>query len=114
MDLNLNKLRQLAENATPGPWQANPFQYEVHTGSMLTSYRIDTAWDHGQLKGPAPVFAPGISMRPHPVQPDELAVQEVLYVRPEDAAYIAAISPDVVLALIEEINRLQDRGSAWP
>lgn len=107
-DIDIVTLRKLATNATPGPWRATLFEYEVHGSHKLSSYRLDTTWHHGQLKGPAPVLAPALSIRPHPAKPAELAIQDVLAIHPDDATYMAAASPDVVLCLLQHIAFLED------
>ena len=82
----LNQLRALAQAATPGPW------------------RVEARGDAEQ--GVARVN--NLEVAP----PDSVELAHCA----TDAAYIAAVSPDVVLALLSEVDRLRLRlreSAAW-
>lgn len=83
----MTTLRTLAEAATPGPWQT------YLDGHVLQAYETpDEAW--AVLDGPA------VS---RPFNADVFGGNHV-----NDARYIAAASPDVVLALIDELENVLD------
>ncbi len=73
-------LREKAEAATPGPWKADGWQHESYDGNYF-------------------------------VRGDGVATEEVAHCEgsgryEENAAYIAAASPDVVLALLDQLAAL--------
>lgn len=96
MNVDLNLLKKLITNATPGPWA-----YEAHgdTGQ----YGVGVICD----KNDKPIS--GYSENYDLTIIDAIAVEVN---SAENASYIAAVSPDVVLALITEIERLK-RLCAW-
>ncbi len=71
--MNLDKLKELAEKATPGPWEINE-KYEQVWSPSTGNYISACDMEH--------------------------------YSKSADAEYIAAVSPDVVIGLIEEIKNL--------
>lgn len=73
--MNLSELRKLAEEATPGPWEA-----QSPTGGRRLDWYIDT---HYNQDGPEPVWA------------DDYPVSE------DDARFIAALDPQTVLRLLD-------------
>ena len=79
-DDDIKRLRRLAEQATPGPWRVNMKGHSYHEVARVNDLEI----------------AP-----PNSVDLSHWTV---------DAAYIAAASPDVVLALLDEIERLRRDG----
>ena len=85
--LDLTRLRQLAEGATPGPWEWEPWEGSGN-GDLLGPPRID---DYGT--GPQEYR-------------DKIIVTDCGQYPPEDndRAFIASVSPDVVLALIERLE----------
>lgn len=74
------KLRELTTKATPGPWTVGP-------------YYLSEGQGHG-------VVVHDVCHADSDARPAERCV-------PEDAAFIAAASPDVVLSLLNEIDRLR-------
>lgn len=83
-----DKLRTLAQQATPGPWHAGtaqdgdecgPLPYSYVTGEVLAEYPGD-GWNDG----------PGL--------------EAMFETTPEDAQYIAAVHPQAVLAILDELN----------
>lgn len=78
----IRKLRELAEKATPGPWSTQ----DPHPGDDDWPRVMAIAATAGRQK----IYAPAGSSYPH-----------------ADRQYIAATSPDVVIALLDEIERLQ-------
>ncbi len=76
-DDDIKRLKRLAEQATPGPWRVNMKGHSYHEVARVNDLEI----------------AP-----PNSVDLSHWTV---------DAAYIAAASPDVVLALLDEIERLR-------
>ena len=73
----IKRLRALAEVATPGPW------------------RLEGDGDLILMGGNGELLMDGVSYYPTALS------------RPEDWHYVAAVSPDVVLALLDEIERLR-------
>ena len=74
----LEELRRIAEAATPGPWEWNKY---LHLFS-----------------------ATGKPVITKPFSPDNPDVVEAM---PEDLDYIERFNPETVLALLDEIERLQ-------
>lgn len=80
----LSHLKTLAQAATPGPWTAENTPYDGFTDPVISSgevYVAQTVYDMQSWSSRHDVDA--------------------------DTAYIAAASPDVVLALIARIEELQ-------
>lgn len=103
-------LRTLAEAATPGPWQVDitrhpysmvrldgSFAEGEHVERWIQTVRIDP-----QAKAPYPIVVRSAGIA-HPGEPPITMV----HIRPEDADYLAAVSPEVVLALLDEIDALR-------
>lgn len=91
-DINYAHLRELAEAATPGPWVADP----------------SSAWDTDDFGGYQMQAAVRVKDSGSITWDDHGG--EVF--KPDDATYIAAVDPQTVLALLDEIERL--RGRAFP
>lgn len=87
MSVDYTKLRTLAEDATPGPWKADGWQREAYNGNYF-------------------VRGDGVTTEQVADCGDGSTRWE------ENASYIAAASPDVVLALLDEIERLRERADA--
>jgi len=85
MTVDLDKLERLAKTATPGPWDSWPW-------GVADTDEVDTCF-FGQRGEPARAAIGEC----YP----ELGQGE------NDAQYIAAVSPDVVLELIERIRELE-------
>jgi hypothetical protein len=77
-------LRRLAEAATPGPWE-------------IEREELDTSFSDEEQEQAFPVRVGPFNLAPEGglVDPDEAAQLE------RDAAYLAALSPEVVLALLD-------------
>ena len=103
-------LRALAEAATPGPWQVDitrhpysmvrldgSFAEGEHVERWIQTVRIDP-----QAKAPYPIVVRSAGIA-HPGEPPITMV----HIRPEDADYLAAVSPEVVLALLDTIDSLR-------
>ena len=103
-------LRALAEAATPGPWQVDitrhpysmvrldgSFAEGEHVERWIQTVRIDP-----QAKAPYPIVVRSAGIA-HPGEPPITMV----HIRPEDADYLAAVSPEVVLALLDTIDALR-------
>lgn len=103
-------LRTLAEAATPGPWQVDitrhpysmvrldgSFAEGEHVERWIQTVRIDP-----QAKAPYPIVVRSAGIA-HPGEPPITMV----HIRPEDADYLAAVSPEVVLALLDTIDALR-------
>lgn len=78
------RLRALAEKATPGPW---------------TAYCRDVGWRKGTPWSPDRFLQWDLE---GPPQPDGRGQ----FYEP-DARYIAAASPDAILAILDELDRLE-------
>ena len=103
-------LRTLAEAATPGPWQVDitrhpysmvrldgSFAEGEHVERWIQTVRIDP-----QAKAPHPIVVRSVGIA-HPGEP----AITMVHIRPEDADYLAAVSPEVVLALLDTIDALR-------
>jgi len=101
-------LRTLAGAATPGPWQVvtyrTPFSITRHDGTTCSGEHVGrdiaTVQHHPQSHAPYPIVTLGIGVT------QETPVHFV-FIRPEDADYLAAVSPEVVLALLDTIDALR-------
>ena len=83
-ELDLTKLREIAEAATPGPWE-----------SVVSTYSSE----YGDYKG---ARIPGVAEE---ISDYYIGTVPPLYV--DDAAHIAAFDPPTALLLIDEIERLR-------
>ena len=103
-------LRTLAEAATPGPWQVDitrhpysmvrldgSFAEGEHVERWIQTVRIDP-----QAKAPHPIVVRSVGIA-HPGEP----AITMVHIRPEDADYLAAVSPEVVLGLLDTIDSLR-------
>ena len=84
-DLDLTKLREIAEAATPGEWE-----------SVVSTYSSE----FGDYKG---AWIPGVA--------EEISDYYIGTVPPlhvNDATHIATFDPPTVLALIDEVERLRE------
>ena len=110
IDTSPAALRALAEAATPGPWQVDitrhpysmvrldgSFAEGEHVERWIQTVRIDP-----QAKAPYPIVVRSAGIA-HPGEPPITMV----HIRPEDADYLAAVSPEVVLALLDTIDSLR-------
>ena len=77
-NLDLTQLREVAEEATPGPWEAKPYLYGVQDGRI----RVTSPSDDNEYN----------------------LVETVL---PENAAHIATFDPPTVLALIDRVEKAE-------
>lgn len=108
IDTSPAALRALAEAATPGPWQVvtyrTPFSITRHDGTTCSGEHVGrdiaTVRHHPQSHAPYPIVTLGIGVT------QETPVHFV-FIRPEDADYLAAVSPEVVLALLDTIDALR-------
>lgn len=75
--MDLDRLRELTGAATPGPWEAYSSEVTMNDRSQ---------WRIGDRNRPAIFFAT---------------------MRASDAAYIAACSPDVVLGLLDRLDKAE-------
>ena len=103
-------LRTLAEAATPGPWQVDitrhPYSMVRLDGSFADGEHVErwiqTVRIDPQAKAPYPIMVRSAGIA-HPGEPPITMV----HIRPEDADYLAAVSPEVVLALLDTIDSLR-------
>ena len=87
-DLDLTKLREIAEAATPGPWGV----YDANEG----------------MSPPRPYWSVANNEFHNPTNLDALAIDiSVDYGDKADADHIATFDPPTVLALIDEVERLR-------
>jgi hypothetical protein len=90
---DITRLRTLAQAATPGPWRTG-FMLSFGFGWYEDKNFVTSADGSMQIAGTGAEDDGGID-------------------RPADAAYIAAASPDVVLALLEERDALLASAPKW-
>ena len=137
MNIDTKKLRELAETATPGPWQwyGNTKQYEVYLATTHSGRRFVMDFVRWGMGGAQPRFqvtidgeATGggvmrslVDLAGGDARAKEKALGlpvlgplfEVDYRRQfvgighPDAAWIAAADPQTVLALLDEVDRLR-------
>jgi hypothetical protein len=108
--VDVAELRRLAGEATPGPWTADLDVYEGADGPESAGYF--TAGVCNNAKGSEPYL---LFLSETTILNDgtNVTYEQAKATREyTDAAYIAAVSPDVILALldrIEELERLASR-----
>ncbi len=112
----LREVAARAEAATPGPWQVEWWvwrdgqQRVCHRGDgllMRCARGIHTAWEHGQLRGPAPVVT-----TVHGIDPtDDLLAYHSAVIDEPDAAFIAHARTDIprLLATIAALQSENER-----
>lgn len=84
-EIDLSKLRKIAEAATPGPWEAERFFWKRAVADNRYWLGID---GKGEVSGYIALID------------DDSAT--------EDAAHIATFDPPTVIALIDELERLRE------
>jgi hypothetical protein len=84
---DLDVLEKLAKAATPGPWKS----WFAH-------------WGQADISAPRPHWSRKTAERTINGIPQESVTP---YIKPEDANFIAAANPDVVLGLIALVRKLQ-------
>lgn len=90
-------LAALAKKATPGPWLSCECEKLLRTGDAYSADGYSTEFSGFEV----------IGQDDEVVHSPDDGIQ-----KPEDAAYIAAASPDVILALIAERDALLERAEA--
>lgn len=93
----LEEIRSKAEKATPGPWYAGETKEAEKVYKYSSGNRVYTRGRKGFYAGRIEVWTGGAPEN-YPENWEEAR---------NDAAYIAAVPPDVVLAMIEKISDLE-------
>ncbi len=108
-DEQIAEIKAGLAGVTPGPWQtvetAKPYHVLQSSGDLKgnhTERRIFTTWLHPQFKDWVAVVksASGLSFpnqRPH----------HFVSIRPEDAAHIARLDPQIVAAILERLEKAE-------
>lgn len=96
--MSLNKLRELAQAATPGPWT---LEYDSDSGEYGQNYG---RWPYA-LNGPKSTHQ---WITPEFIEQHSHHVTEFADMTDEDAEFIAAANPATVLALLDKIALLQE------
>ena len=115
--IRLATIRRRLRAATSGPWRASKERQPLNDLGHKTfpegvgpegnekdhheSWRIDTTWEHGQLRGPYPVVTTSYS----PYFEPNIAIS----IRDEDVDLIAN-APEDIFFLLELVERLQTEG----
>lgn len=115
IDTSLAALRALAEAATRGPWRVEvnrmPYSFVGQDGTPHVGEHIErhivTVRDHPQSKAPDRIVTRSIGVG----YLDEPPISMV-YIRSEDADYLAAVSPEVVLGLLDAIAAEKEAAQA--
>lgn len=115
-DIDVNKLKALAEKATPGPWASDIDIFDGDRGyeACIVSESTDT---HGMMLATigadVAVHRGGDDMRMASWTAADSAIRDQRVEQAKnsqaahDAAFIAAASPDVILSLLSELQRLR-------
>ena len=113
---DLRRLRAMAEAATPGPWQwyGALNSNSVYLATQGRGRHDVMSFRRWGMSGAQPLFAARDSdgnRRMFPVRDlvdvDDRGGHEIRRFRNPDAEYIAAMSPDVVLGLLDRIAALE-------
>lgn len=100
MEIDLNELERLAKAATRGPWEVVETKVPHYRGGKHTERRIFTANDDPQLKEPYPIVNMSFGL---PENEGGAAVK-LVSIFEENADYIAAANPSVVLELVRRLR----------
>ena len=116
--IDLDRLRALAEDATPGPWEQGDVW--ALAGVLPEKFGEDRCAYCARLGAPAWVgtaYVNDTRMRAHKhhdpepyspdrmiSRPDGLVVGDEGVLNPEDCVYITAVSPDVILELLRLLS----------
>lgn len=103
MPVDLDALESLAKSATAGPWVVRTAEYTIATlvQTKHIAREIATEAIHPESQDHAPIVA-----TVHRIAVEEWARYGV-HMSAEDAAYIAAANPAVILALIERLREAE-------
>lgn len=113
MTIDTTRLRALAEAARPGPWAwyGNTRMTDVYLATVRGGRNYVMDFVRWGMRGAQPRFNVGGIMR----TTKELAAGECFAIDHPDAAFIAAMDPTTILALLDEVERLNDAlGLAYP
>ena len=109
MPIDLDRLEQLAKDASPGPWYAKATDDDVSMSALYVS-TVPGPFAHDQkrsMEEPSDIYEDVVAITL--LQSPRLAdIADAKW--NENAHYIAAVSPDVVLELIAEVRRLHATG----
>lgn len=100
---NTVQMRALALAATQGEWQVIETEHPCRLGKPHIERRIFTLKNHPQLMAPFPVVNQSLALGT-----EETGNPHIVQMSAEDAAYIAALSPPVILALLDHYDRMVD------
>ena len=101
--MNHDDLREKARAATGGPWEVLTKEYPHYLGGKHVERIIATTYIHPQLKGPIPVVSGSVGIPERKGDPG----RPLVWLQPEDAAWIAAANPTRILALLDELDALR-------
>jgi len=126
-DLDLARLKALADSATPGPWGwFGSTRHDFYLATRHSGRRYVMGFKRKGMRNAEPTFqvkgvmVPASSLAIYEVAPeatskDDPSVyrEDIIGFRHPDAAYIAALSPDVAIALIARVERAEAALRAW-
>lgn len=94
----LDAIKERVAKATQGPWKV------FEDGNLKLGRQIGTAWEHPQAKGPVGVVNLATSVK-------ESEVEHCVYIRAEDANFIAHARQDVpeLIAEVERLKRYEEK-----
>lgn len=93
---DLTRLEQVANDATPGPWDIQRDDHPHMFGGHHTEWRIKTSWIQGQLKDHFPVVTMSVGV---PAKEGGRAIPMVR-MSADDANFIASFNPVVAKQLL--------------
>lgn len=99
---DIQRLRALAEKATPGPWKIVRDLHPHYLGTH-EEFRIFTAWNHGQMKGPLPVVTMSTGIGEKRGDPP----RQMVSMRADDVALLVEMDPATVIALCDLAEKAQ-------
>ncbi len=100
MNAEFRALRKAAGAATPGPYKIVVDEYPHYLGGKHVERRIFTRRNHPQLKGAYPVVNGSVGLGATKDGPS----QHMVRMSDEDAEYLAAASPERILALMAALD----------
>lgn len=98
--MNIKQLREVAQAATPGPWQVITDEHPYHLGGTHKERRIATTWIQGQLKDFMPIVNGSMGLG----ETKDGPVRHMVWIEAKDAAHIATFNPAMISKLLDVVE----------
>lgn len=101
--MNIKQLREVAQAATPGPWQVITDEHPYHLGGTHKERRIATTWIQGQLKDFMPIVNGSMGLG----ETKDGPVRHMVWIEAKDAAHIATFNPAMISKMLDVAEALK-------